>query len=427
MSVKVCIHASELLTGAGLRVKGGRRVREEDLGRIEDGALVYRTRARAGIEVPDRIEWVGKTSELPRKFAKAPRTDLRGGHAVIPGLIDCHTHLVFAGDRSDEFAARCGGETYERIAASGGGILASVRATRQASAGELERLAVERLGEAWRFGVRTIEIKSGYGLSVEAELKVLKVIRRLRRRFPAMTITATFLGAHAFPPDQSREEYLRSILEEMLPRVAREELADCCDVFIDEGYYTPLEGERILRRARELGLAIKAHADELENTEAAALAARLGALSADHLLKISDRGIAALAASETVAVLLPGTAFYLKAAHAPARKLLDAGACVAISTDFNPGTCMTLNLPAVMTIAALYLGMTRAELFASVTFNAARALGLSERKGTLEPGRDADFTVLPFPRFEEMYYRFGWAPASMPASMKMSSLLRKGL
>lgn len=419
MSLKAIVHASELLTGEGVRVKDGRRVREEDLGRIEDGALVYSTRRRGGVEVPERIEWVGKTRDLPRKYARAQKANLGRKRALIPGLVDCHTHLVFAGDRSDEFAARCGGATYEQIAASGGGIVASVRATREASAEELERLAAERLEEAWRFGVRTIEIKSGYGLSTEAELKVLRVIPRLRKRFPAMTITATFLGAHAFPKDRSREEYLRALTDEMLPRVAREKLADCCDVFIDEGYFTLEEGERILRRARHLGLAIKVHADELANTESAALAARLGALSADHLLKVSDHGISALASSETVTVLLPGTAFYLKAPHAPARKLLDAGACVAISTDFNPGTCMTLNLPAVMTIAALYLGMTRAELFAAVTFNAARALGLSKRKGTIEPGMDADFTISPFARFEEMYYRFGWAPDRSAARLSV--------
>jgi imidazolonepropionase len=202
---------------------------------------------------------------------------------------------------------------------------------------------------------------------------------------------------------------LRKILEEMLPQVARLKLADACDVFIDRGYYTLAEGRKILERARALGLAIKVHADELANTEAASLAVELGALSADHLLCVSDRSIQKLAESETTAVLLPGTAFYLKASQAPARKLIAAGARVALSTDFNPGTSMTLNLPAVMTIAALQLGMTRAELFAAVTYNAASALGLQKRKGTLERGRDADVFVLPFERFEELYYRFAWA------------------
>jgi imidazolonepropionase len=398
--MKAIVHASEILTGAGIRARDGKRVREEDIGRIEDGAIVYRDRGA--------IEWVGRTSELPRKYARVRRRDLKRKQAVVAGFVDCHTHLVFAGDRSEEFALRCGGATYEEIAAKGGGIVTTVRATREASAAELEKLAIPRLEEARAFGIRTVEIKSGYGLSTEAELKVLSVIPRLRKKFPDLTLVSTFLGAHAFPKDKSREEYMKELLDEMLPAVARKKLASACDVFIDKGYYTLEEGRRILTRARELGLEIKVHADELANTESAAFAAELGALSADHLLQISDAGIRKLAASRTVAVLLPGTAFYLKAAHAPARKLIDAGACVALSTDFNPGTSMTLNLPAIMTIAALYLGMTRAEILAAVTYNAAKALDLHARKGTLEPGMDADFTVLPFVRFEETYYRFAW-------------------
>jgi imidazolonepropionase len=196
----------------------------------------------------------------------------------------------------------------------------------------------------------------------------------------------------------------------MLPEVASKKLADACDVFIDQGYFTVEEGQELLKKAKALRLKVKVHADELADTGSAALAAELQAMSADHLLKISNDGVEKLAASETVAVLLPGTAFYLKAPHAPARKLLAAGACVALSTDFNPGTCMCASLPTIMTIAALYLGMTRAEILAAVTYNAAKALGLEGQKGTLEPGRDADFAVLPFARFEETYYRFAWSP-----------------
>ncbi|MDR3605817.1 MAG: imidazolonepropionase [Oligoflexia bacterium] len=403
MANQAIVHASELLTGAGIRVKDGRHVAEEDLGRIKDGALVYSV-TRTGRE----IEWVGPTAKLPKKFARAKKVDLKGLRAVVPGFVDCHTHLVFAGDRSDEFALRCGGVSYEEIAARGGGILTTVRATREASIAELEKLAIARVKESESYGVRTLEIKSGYGLSFEAELKVLQVIARLKKRFPEMTFRSTFLGAHDFPKDRTREEYLSDLLDKMLPEVTRRKLADACDIFVDQGFYTLEEAKLVLARARELGLAVKMHADELVNTESAALAADLNCLSADHLLKISDRGIAKLASSNTVAVLLPGTAFYLKAPHAPARKLIQAGACVALSTDFNPGTCMTLNLPAVMTIAALYLGMTRAEILAAVTYNAAKALGLHDRKGTLEPGLDADFTILPFARFEEAYYRFAW-------------------
>jgi imidazolonepropionase len=407
--LRALIHASELLTGAGIRAKDGRRVREEDLGRVPDGALVHRD---------GKILWVGPTDGLPRRFARARKTDLRGKRAVIPGLVDCHTHLLFAGDRAGEFADRCGGATYAEIAARGGGILSTVRATRQASEAELESLGAARLREMAAFGVRTIEIKSGYGLSGEAELKLLRVIGRLRKRYPALTLVATFLGAHAFPPDRSREEYLRELEEKMLPEVARGKLAEFADVFVDDGYFTGEEARRILGRAQQLGLKLKLHADELANTEAALLAVELGAFSADHLLQVSEDGIRALAASRTVAVLLPGTAFYLKAEHAPARKLLDAGAAVALSTDFNPGTCMCLSLPAVMTIAALYLRMSRAEILAAVTYNAAKALGLEAGRGTLAPGLDAEFTVLPFARFEESYYRFAWSSCGGGVSVR---------
>jgi imidazolonepropionase len=408
--MRAIVHASELLTGAGVRAKSGRKPVEADLGRIADGALVYSTRKAGGREIPHRVEWVGETSKLPKKYARVKKTDLKRKRALIPGLIDCHTHLVFAGDRSDEFARRCGGATYEEIAAQGGGIISTVKATREASQAVLERLAEERVREMASYGVRTIEIKSGYGLDLETEIKCLQVIAGLKKKFPELTLVPTFLGAHAFPSDVPRAEYMRLLLEKMLPEVARRKLAQACDVFIDQGYYTVEEGQEILKKAQALRLDVKVHADELGDTGSAALATELRALSADHLLKISDSGIAKLAGSETVAVLLPGTAFYLKAPHAPARDLLTAGAIVALSTDFNPGTCMCLSLPAVMTIAALYLGMTRAEIFSAVTFNAAKALGLEARKGTLEAGRDADFAILPFERFEETYYRFAWTP-----------------
>ncbi|OFZ20205.1 MAG: imidazolonepropionase [Bdellovibrionales bacterium GWB1_55_8] len=409
--LQAIVHASELLTGAGIRLKDGRKVTDDDLGRIEDGALVYSTRKVRGKEVPDEILWVGPTPDMPRKYSRIKKRDLKGKQAVIPGMVDCHTHLVFAGDRSEEFAARCGGASYEEIAKKGGGILSTVRATRNASERELETLAIKRLQEAVSYGVRTIEIKTGYGLSAESELKLLKVIRKLKERCPEVRIQSTFLGAHAFPQDQSRESYLDDLINRMIPQAATGKLADVCDVFIDAGYYTREEGRRILAAAKANGLKIKIHADELANTESASLAAEMGALSADHLLRISDSGIRALAASQTVAVLLPGTAFYLKASHAPARRLLDAGAAVALSTDFNPGTCMCLSLPSIMTIAALYLGMTRAEIFAAVTYNGAKALGFEMDSGTLEPGLAARFAVLDFPRFEELYYRFAWAPS----------------
>jgi imidazolonepropionase len=376
-SVRAMVHASELLTGVGVRRKDGRHPKEEDLGRIPDGAVVY----EEGAPGSGKVLWTGPTDRIPKEYRRARAQDLRGKRAVVPGFVDAHTHLIFDGDRSAEFADRCGGATYEEIAARGGGIASTVRATRAASATRLESLAVKRLKEIAAFGVRTIEIKSGYGLSLESELRILEVIPRLRARFPELTLTATFLGAHDFPKDRPRGEYLKELIDIQIAAAARH------------------------------GLKTKVHADELANTESAAMAAEVGALSADHLLCVSEKGIQSLAHSKkTVAMILPGTAFYLKAPHAPARRLIDAGACVGIATDFNPGSSMCTSLPAILTIAALYLGLTRAELFAAVTYNGAKALGLEASKGTIEPGRDADLAVLPFERFEEIYYRFAWSP-----------------
>jgi len=408
MTLRALIHSSELITGAGIRFKDGKRVTDSDLGRIPDGALVYQVRRVGGREIPVRIKWVGPTSQLPKKWRRIPSVDLKRKKAIIPGLVDCHTHLVFAGDRSQEFSERCAGATYEEIAKKGGGILSTVQATRAASESQLVRIASERLREVYRRGVRTIEIKSGYGLSFESELKILQVISILRKKFPHMTLKSTYLGAHAIPSDQSRQAYIGEMIHRTIPEVAKRKLADSCDVFIDEGYFTLEEGRQILLAAKSCGLKTKIHADELTHTRSAELACELDALSADHLLKISDLGVRDLALSSTVAVLLPGTAFYLKTAQAPARRLLDQGVRVALATDFNPGTFMSLSLPAVMTIAALYLKMTSAEIFAAVTYNGARALGLAETKGTLEVGLDADFWVIPFEKFEECYYRFAW-------------------
>lgn len=399
--MKALIHASQLLTGEGIRAKDGRKPLESDLGLIEDGALVHDR---------GKIVWAGATRSLPKRYLKASRTDLKRRSCLIPGLVDCHTHLVFAGDRSEEFALRCGGMSYEEIAARGGGIVRTVEATRKAPESELFKLACERVEAMSAFGVRTIEIKSGYGLSLESELKTLKVIAKLKKRFPKLTFSPTFLGAHAFPKGVEREAYLRELTGKMLPEVARKKLADACDVFIDRGYFTLEEGRLLLEKAQALGLKTRVHADEIANTESAKLAADFKSLSADHLLQVSSAGIQALARSKTVAVLLPITALYLKMNYAPARKLIDAGAKVALSTDFNPGTSMCLSLPIAMSLGALYMGMTKAEIFAAVTYNAASALDLQARKGTLEPGMDADFAILPFERFEESYYRFGWTP-----------------
>jgi imidazolonepropionase len=392
-------HASFVYTGENITQKDGRHLNVNDVSAIEDGAIVFDSK---------KIIWVGKTDELPAKYKKIKTTNLKNKKAIMPGLIDSHTHLVFAGSRANEFARRCAGTTYQEIANEGGGILTTVKATREASIEKLFELALKRALISYRFGVRTMECKSGYGLDHETEIKCLKVIQHLRKALPQMTFVSTYLGAHAIPHDQKRSRYIDDILHKTLPFVAEKKLAEFCDVFVDEGYYTVVEAERILRTAKKLGLKIKLHADELGNTESTKLACKLQAHSADHLLKVSDKGIAALAVGNTVATLLPGTAFYLKENYAPARKMLDAGARVAIATDFNPGSCYSLNLPLMMNFSALHLQMNLAEIFAGVTSNAAASLGLDSNKGSLLPGFDSDFVVLPYERFEEIYYRMGW-------------------
>jgi imidazolonepropionase len=407
-SLRAIVHASELYTGEGYIKKNGRRLSDSDMGKIPDGALVYSVKNVGALEVPDTIHWVGASRDLPSKYAKVRAISLKGQRCVTAGFVDCHTHLVFSGDRSEEFALRCGGMSYAQIAAQGGGIQTTVKATRAATLKDLLELASKRVEEAMRLGTRVIEIKSGYGLDSETEIKQLKVARELKKRFPQLEFSTTYLGAHAVPSGQSRQAYVDDLIKKELPTLAKNRLADACDIFVDSGYFESSDAERLLLAAKKLGLGVKIHADELGNTESAALAARLKAWSADHLLCISKKGIQELARSETVAVLLPTTAFYLKASHAPARKLLDAGAQVALASDFNPGTSMTLNLPFALTLGALYLGMSRSELLAAVTFNAACALRKQEQLGTLTVGKRALFTVHPFARFEELYYRFGW-------------------
>lgn len=393
--MKLITHASEVITGAGIRRKFGRHPKAEDMGRIPDGAIVHDDK---------KIRWVGKTSDLPKKYLRLKAQSLKQKSIVTPGWVDCHTHLVHAGSRAGEFAARCAGETYESIAKKGGGIWSTVTATRAASEDELFKLAIERVKMARGLGVRIIESKSGYGLTTEAEIKILRVNQRLKKKFPDMVFSSTFLGAHDFPKEISREAYIKEIFDRMLPEIAKKKLADCCDVFVDKGYYTLEEAKLIFEGAKALGIPSKIHADELHNTESANFAVDIDAWSADHLLKISESSVRRISHSNTVAVLLPGTAFYLKAPYAPARNLIDEGARVAISTDFNPGSCNNFSLPFIMTLSALYMGMSAAEIFAAVTFNAACALRLEKNLGTLEEGMRAIMTIKSGSSFEDVYY-----------------------
>jgi imidazolonepropionase len=385
------------------------------------GAIPARTRYKTGTALRDpgliaggsvvlegdTISWVGPTDQLPPLPPNAEVVDAVG-KVVAPGFIDGHTHLVFAGDRVAEWEQRLAGRTYQEISAAGGGIMSTVRAVRQSSRRELVDLARPRARRLLAHGVTTVEVKSGYGLSLPDELRCLEVIADLSAEGP-WELVPTFLGAHAVPAEYAddREEYIRLLCEEMLPEVARAKLARFCDVFCETGVFGLEESERILRRAGELGMGLKVHADELTPLGGAELAARLGAVSADHLLCVRDAGIDALVRAGAVATLLPGTAFFLGVEYAPARKLIEAGAVVALAGDCNPGTCPTENLPLVGSMACTRMGLLPAEALNALTLNAAHGLACSDRVGSLTPGKQADLVVFDVPDYRHLFYHFG--------------------
>ncbi len=382
------VNVGELVTPRGASPRGGSA--QGELLRLDNAFLAIRDGVVADL---------GPMKKVPRDFP-GEVLDARG-RVVTPGLVDPHTHLVFAGSRVEEYLRRARGERY-----TGGGILVTAEATRAASEGELVELALPRLERMLRCGVTTVEAKSGYGLAPEAELKILRAIRALNGKVP-QRLVPTFLGAHAFPPDYGREEYLDLVAREMIPRVAREGLARFCDVFCDKGFYTVDEARAILEEGKRHGLVPKLHADELAAVGAAELAAEIGAISADHLLHVSHAGIRALAEAGTVAVLLPGTAFVIDEPYPPARKLVESEVPVALSTDFNPGSSPVLSLPFVMRLGILKLKLAPEEVLCAATLNAAAALGLAGEVGTLEPGKAGDFVVWDLRDFRELFYWFG--------------------
>ncbi|HEX5575735.1 MAG TPA: imidazolonepropionase, partial [Gemmatimonadales bacterium] len=328
------------------------------------------------------ISWVGAERELPDEYRQAEGLDA-GGRLVIPGLIDCHTHLAFAGWRADEFVQRSQGRTYLEISRAGGGILSTVRQTRAASEAQLLARARGFLQEMLALGVTTVECKSGYGLDEDTELRLLRVYRRLAEEQP-VRLVPTFLGAHVVPPEfrERRAEYLDLLIDRMIPRVARDNLATCCDVFVEDSAFTVPEAARILRAAKAAGLSRKLHADQLTAGGGAELAAEVGALSADHLECVSDRGMAAMAAAGVVAVGLPLASLYLGQSPMPARRLIASGVPVAIASDFNPGSAPSYHLPFALTLACTMLRMTPAEALKGATIHAARAVGRERSLGS---------------------------------------------
>lgn len=350
-----------------------------------------------------RFAFIGRESECELPIDED--FDAKGATAV-PGFVDSHTHIPFAGLRESEFNRRLRGETYEEIAASGGGIVSTVRATRAASEDELAGNVLQRAATMARYGTTTAEAKSGYGLTLPDELKQLRAIRRAAETSP-VRLVPTCLAAHEFPPE-NRGGYMASIVDEILPAVANEQLAVFCDAFVERGVFTREQGETVLRAGAKHRMIPRLHADELSDTDGAALAASLGAASADHLMQVSDRGIEALAASDTVANLLPATSFFLMSPnYAPARKLIDKGAIVSLSTDCNPGTSMTESMQIVMQLATLQMKMTVEESLTAATLNGACSLRLAEETGSIEVGKRADFVLIDAPNYLHLVYHFG--------------------
>jgi imidazolonepropionase len=369
-------------------------------GAIEDGAIAVRD---------GRIAWVGRRADLP---AGAWATNDLGGAWVTPGLIDCHTHLVFGGDRAGEFEQRLNGATYEEIAKAGGGIRSTVTRTRAASEDELLKAAGRRLKSLLAEGVTTVEIKSGYGLDVESEAKMLRVARRLGEAYP-VTVSTTFLGAHALPPEFNgrQSEYVDLVAGPMLDAVVKERLADAVDVFAERIAFSREETARVFRAAQAHKLPLKLHADQLSDQQGAALAARFGALSAEHLEHANEDGVAAMGRAGTVAVLLPGAYYFLRDTKLPPIDLFRRHRVpIAVASDCNPGSSPAVSLLLMLNMACTLFRLTPEEALAGVTRNAARALGLNDR-GTLESGKVADFVVWDISHPAELSYWIGANPA----------------
>jgi imidazolonepropionase len=393
------INIRQLVTvsAEGNRLKRGREMGE--LGIVEHAAVLIEE---------DRIKWIGKMEDL--SMARMKDTEILDCHekVVLPGFVDSHSHLVFGGSREDEFAMRSAGATYQEIADGGGGILSTVRHTRESSKKDLKKSARRRLSAMMNHGTTTVEIKSGYGLDMESEIRMLEAINELNAE-EVMTVVPTFLGAHAIPPGRKgeRSAYVSEIVETMIPYVGAKKLAVFCDVFCERGYFEVEESREILEQGKKFGLLPKLHAEELADSGGAELAAEVGAVSADHLEHVTEKSLGALARADVVATLLPGVSFFLNHKHAPARAIIEAGVPVAIATDFNPGSCMSYSMPMMMTIACAQMGMSPEEAITASTLNGAAALNLSAEIGSIEVGKKADLAVYSVPNYKFLPYHFG--------------------
>ena len=394
-------HASQLATLAsntkGPRTKGAM----SDLAIIEDGSVWIED----GV-----IQAVGTTAELEKKYGAITDVEVidATGRLVTPGLVDPHTHVVYGGSREQEFEQRLQGATYMAIMNAGGGIHASMRMTREATPEQLVAQTTKRLASFLAHGVTTVESKSGYGMDLATELKQLQVMQTLNESQP-VELVPTFMGAHAVPTAYKgrEDEFVEHIITEMLPAVAAQKLAVFNDVFCEKDVYTPAQAERILQAGKALGLTPKIHADEIAPYGGAEVAAKVGAISAEHLLKASDAGIEAMADAGVISCLLPATALYLREEAARGRYMIDHGVAVAISTDCNPGSSPTTSMPLVMNLACISMRLTPAEALTAATYNAACAVGLQDKIGSLEVGKQADVVVWDAPSYQAIQYFFG--------------------
>ncbi|OGL49812.1 MAG: imidazolonepropionase [Candidatus Schekmanbacteria bacterium RBG_13_48_7] len=391
-------NASQLITLKGNKVPRRTKYMSE-LGIIKNGAIAV---------TADKIHWVGPTKQLPQLWLKNTENVIdASGSVVMPGFVDPHTHLVFGGSREKEFALRASGATYSEIAKSGGGILSTVRATRKASFNSLVESSIVKLDRMIELGTTAVEIKSGYALNLEDELKILKTIKELVSRHP-ISIVSTFLGAHICPPERDKKSYIDFLKTVMIPQVASQQLAEFCDVFCEDWVFTKDESFDILKTGLKYGLLPKIHTEQFHSTDGYKVAIELNAVSADHLDYLSDQGINDLASSNVIGCLLPGASFFLGSKkYPPARKMIDAGIAVALSTDFNPGSSMTQSMPLMMTIACTHMGMTPAETIVASTINAACAIKKETKIGSLEQGKQADFIIIDANDYRVLPYHFG--------------------
>jgi imidazolonepropionase len=353
-----------------------------------------------------KIDIVGKSAEIEKAAGGAEVLHL-DGRVVLPGFVDAHTHLVFAGNRVEDFERRARGESYEQIAKADGGIWSTVEKTCAATQSDLFEQAEKHAQWLLKCGTTTVEAKSGYGLTVDDELKILRVMRQLNEQTP-LEIVPTFLGAHAVPRDRSPDEYVDLVVNEMLPRVAKEKLAEFCDVFCERGYFDIEQSRKILTAAKKLGLKLRGHVDQLTNSGGAKLMADLGATTADHLEKTDEQGIAALKAANVQPVLLPGSVYALGSTSYPrARQMIEAGLAVVLATDFNPGSSPTPSMPMILSLACTQMKMSPAEAITAATINAAYSINRGDKIGSLEPGKAANVGVFECQDYRELAYWFG--------------------